>query len=89
MAMLLAPSTAVVGFTPYQSVPVPRTAVATAKMIALRVLMSPRTRGRLRVRDIWASYAGSRSMFRVLADAMVPKVPVVRKKSVKVDKDGV
>ena len=87
--MLLAPRTAVVGFTPYQRSPVPKMAVTIAKTMALRGRIRPRTNGRFRVRDILASCAGSKSMFRVFALAIVLKVPVVRKRRVSVLSEGV
>ena len=87
--MLLAASTAVVGLTPHHNALVPSVAVASAKKSALVLLIRPRTSGRLRVRDIRASYAGSRSMFNAFALALVRKVPVVRKRSVRVDREGV
>ena len=68
----------VVGLTPYQSVPAPKRPVTRAKSAAARWDTRPRTRGRLRVRLILASYEGSNSIFKVLAEAMVRKVPPVR-----------
>ena len=50
--------------------------------------MSLRTNGRLRVRVIRASYCGSISILNALADAEVRKVPVVKKRSVIVLRDG-
>ena len=51
-------------------------------------LISFRTSGRLRVRLILASWAGSRSMLRALADEQHSAVPVVRKRRVRVERDG-
>jgi hypothetical protein len=51
--------------------------------------MSLRTRGLLRVRVIRASYLGSKSMLRVLAEAEDRNVPVVRYASVSVEADRV
>jgi hypothetical protein len=67
---------------------VPRTPVARAKRKAARLPMRPRTRGLFLVRLILASKAGSNSMLRVFADAMVRKVPLVRKPNVRVLSDG-
>lgn len=53
-------------------------AVAIAKKTAARGETRPRTSGRLRVRDIWASYFGSKNMFSVLALQEERNVPVVR-----------
>ena len=47
--------------------------------------ISFRTRGRLRVRVMRASYFGSKSIFKVFAHAHDKKVPVVRKSRVRVD----
>jgi hypothetical protein len=85
---LPAPSRAVVGFTPYHRMLVPRTPVARAKRKAARLPMRPRTRGLFLVRLILASKAGSNSMLSVFADAMVKNVPLVRKPSVSVLRDG-
>lgn len=62
--------------------------VTAAKTRAPRLEMRPRTRGRLRVRDIRASEAGSRYMFRVLAEAEQRAVPVVRKRRVRAEREG-
>ncbi len=51
-------------------------------MRAPRRVIRPRTSGRLRVRDILASVAGSYSMLSALADAEHSAVPAVRNKSV-------
>ena len=77
-----------VGLTPYHRMLVPRTPVAIAKRKAARLLMRPRTNGLFFVRLIFASNAGSNSMLRVFADAIVKKVPLVRKPSVRVLRDG-
>lgn len=87
--MLVAPKTAVVGLTPTQRMPVPARPVRIANSRAERGESRPRTRGRLRVRDILASCAGSKSMLRALAEATVAKVPVVRKARVRVEREGV
>jgi hypothetical protein len=44
--------------------------------------------GRLRVRDIFASYRGSRSMLSAFADALHRVVPAVRKTRVKALREG-
>lgn len=49
--------------------------------------MSFRTKGLFRVRVIKASYLGSKSILKVLAQAHDKKVPVVRKRRVNVDVD--
>jgi hypothetical protein len=85
---LPAPKIAVVGLTPYHRMLVPNTPDAIANRKAARLLMSPRTRGLFLVRLILASCAGSKSMLSVFADAMVKKVPLVRKPSVRVLRDG-
>ena len=48
-----------------------------------------RTKGRLRVRDMRASYLGSASIFRVLALAEERKVPVLRKAKVEAEAEKV
>lgn len=48
-----------------------------------------RTSGRFRVRVIKASYFGSKSILRVLAQAHDKNVPVVRKRKVKVEVERV
>jgi hypothetical protein len=88
MPMLAAPSIAVVGLTPYHKMLVPSTPVARAKRKAARLLIRPRTKGLFLVRLILASWAGSKSMLSVFADAMARKVPLVRKPSVRVLRDG-
>lgn len=88
MPMLATPSSDVVGLTPYQSSPVPSTPVAMANSNAFRLLISPRTRGLFFVRLILASCCGSNSMFNVLADAICKNVPLVRKRSVRVLREG-
>jgi hypothetical protein len=60
-----------------------------AKTEAAAGVTSLRTRGLLRVRVMRASYLGSKSMFRVLAEADERNVPVVRYASVRVDADKV
>lgn len=60
-----------------------------AKRAAARRDRSLRTSGRLRVRVISASYWGSKSILSVFAQAQDKNVPVVRKRSVKVDVDSV
>lgn len=86
--MLLAPRMAVVGLTPYHNTPVPNIPVAMANNIAARLLTNPRTNGLFRVLLIFASCCGSKSMFKVFADAMHAKVPLVRKASVSVLREG-
>lgn len=60
-----------------------------AKREAAAGVTSLRTSGLLRVRVIRASYFGSKSMFRVLAEAEERKVPVVKYANVRVDADKV
>lgn len=66
----------------------PVTAVARAKRRAARRVRRPRTSGRLRVRDIFASCSGSKAMLKALADEAVRNVPEVRKRRVMVLKEG-
>lgn len=63
--------------------------VVKAKIEAEVGVTSFRTRGLLRVRVMRASYLGSKSMLRVLAEAEVRNVPVVRYASVSVEADKV
>lgn len=86
--MFAKPRKETVGFTPMYNVAVPSNPVITAKISAPRLEMRLRTKGRLRVRDIFASWAGSRSMFRVFADAEARAVPVVKNRRVKAERDG-
>jgi hypothetical protein len=51
--------------------------------------MSFRTSGLLRVRLILASWAGSRSILKALAEEAHNVVPVVRNSSVSVEREGV
>ena len=83
-----APRIAVVGLTPYHSVPVPITPVTIANSRAARLLTSPRTSGLFFVRLIFASCAGSKSILSVFAEAIVRNVPVVRNASVRVLSEG-
>jgi hypothetical protein len=63
--------------------------VVKAKREAEVGVTSLRTRGLLRVRVMRASYLGSKSIFRVLAEAEERNVPVVRYASVSVEADKV
>jgi hypothetical protein len=76
--MFAADNVVVVGFVPMYKSERPVTAVPTAKKKAPRREMSPRTRGRLRVRDMSASYFGSNIMFSVLALQHDKNVPTVK-----------
>src|SRR5690242_7754493 len=87
--MLERPRAAVVGFTPKKRAAVPTAPQTTANTMAPRGETSLRTSGRLRVRDIWASYLGSMSMLKAFADAEQRAVPVVRKRRVRAESDGV
>ncbi|CAI6335944.1 unnamed protein product [Periconia digitata] len=60
-----------------------------ANIIAPRVLISLRTSGLFRVLLIFASCSGSMSILKALADDAHSAVPVVRKNSVSVERDGV
>jgi hypothetical protein len=60
-----------------------------ANKAALRVDIRPLTRGRLRVRLIIASHFGSYSILKAFALAAHNDVPVVRKRSVSVEREGV
>ena len=82
------PRKATVGLTPKWRPATPRMAVAAAKRTALRFEIRPRTSGRLRVRDIFASCSGSRAMLRVFAEAAHKAVPEVRKTRVRAERDG-
>lgn len=77
-----------VGLTPYHKIPVPKMPVAMAKRTAARLLTSPRTSGLFRVRLIFASYEGSKSMLSVFAEAIVRKVPPVRYRNVSALREG-
>lgn len=87
-ARLPAPNIAVVGLTPYHSIPVPSMPLAIANTTAALLLTRPRTRGLFRVRLILASYDGSNSMLSVLAEAIVRKVPPVRYRKVSALREG-
>ena len=76
--MLNAPRPATVGLTPNHKASVPVAAQTPANTTACRPDKSPRTKGRFRVRDICASYAGSIYMFSAFADAEAKVVPMVR-----------
>ena len=67
----------------------PTSPQATAKTMAPRGLISFRTRGRLRVRLILASWAGSMIMLKAFAEAEHSAVPDVRKNRVRVESEGV
>ena len=87
--MLSAERKATVSFVPSDSRVRPVVPVANAKTDAACGDISFRTSGLFRVRDIIASYLGSMSILRVFADAEDKNVPVVRKRSVKVDVESV
>lgn len=80
---------ATVGLVPRYKRPRPTEPVVKANREAAGLVTSLRTRGLLRVRLIRASYLGSKSMFRVLAEAQVRNVPVARYANVSVDADKV
>lgn len=87
--MLNAERAATVGFVPRYRRLRPAVPVVKAKREAAVNVTSFRTRGLLRVRVIRASYLGSKSMFRVFAEAEERKVPVVKYANVRVDADKV
>lgn len=87
--MLSAERAATVGFVPRYRRLSPAVPDVKAKREAAVGVTSLRTRGLLRVRVMRASYLGSKSMFRVLAEAEERNVPVVRYASVRVDADKV
>ena len=62
--------------------------VATAKRRAERLERRPWTRGRVDVRGILASWRDSKSMLRALAEEEERKVPVVRKRRVRGEREG-
>lgn len=85
--MLRAERPATVGLVPRPSRSNPDVPQRRAKTTAARGEMSFRTKGLFRVRVIKASYLGSKSILKVLAQAHDKKVPVVRKRRVNVDVD--
>lgn len=87
--MLRAESAVTVGLVPRNKRPRPAVPVVRENRDAAAGVTSLRTRGLLHVRLMRASYLGSRSMFRVLAEAQLRNVPVVRYANVSVDADKV
>lgn len=87
--ILAADRPATVGFVPTYNSPTPTRLVAMAKIRAPRVETRPRTIGRLRVRDMRASYLGSKNILNALALAEERKVPAVRYKNVSVEVERV
>ena len=76
--MFRAERKATVEFTPEYSRPIPAEPVRMAKARAARGVSRPRTSGLVRVLDIFASWAGSRSMLRAFAQALESAVPAHR-----------
>ena len=87
--MLRADSPATVGLVPTSSNMRPVAPQNTAKTRAALREIRLRTNGLFLVLVIKASYLGSKSMFRVFAQAHDRKVPVVRKRNVKVEVERV
>src|SRR4051812_49247223 len=86
--MLKAPRNATVGLTPRWRAAMPVAPERRAKKRAARRVIRCRTSGRLRVRDMRASVAGSYSMLRALADEEQRAVPAVRKARVSGEREG-
>ena len=86
--MFKPPRNPTVGLTPNHNPTTPRAPVAVANSNAPLLLINPRTSGLFRVRLIMASYFGSKSMLRALAEALQRAVPEVRNTRVKADRDG-
>lgn len=81
--MLRAERKATVGFTPKFRRATPTVPQERAKIPAARGVTRPLTKGLVRVRDIFASWAGSMSIFRAFAQAEERAVPVVRLRRVR------
>ena len=72
------PRRAVVGLQPYHRMAPPRVMQVVPNAVAWKGVTRLETRGRTRVRGVWASIGPSSTWLKVLAAAEVRNVPAVR-----------